>query len=237
MASTLTIGAIKTEIRSIFGGRTDLDSRLNGIIDLAQDAIARLKDFDELRARTTIDTAITANAFNDKFINIATLGRLRKIYSIRLYANNTLSRKLRRLNPKRWDEMLPKPEYYSRRTPTHYIIWKKTELELFPVPDIVYTMHFRYSVWPAAASVLGDGGNSVLENMDSAIIFYASSYIATTLGDLQKSQSLYSQFSANIKDVLDEEVQDFDTFQAVHGSEADPGYGRGYDDPFVREMP
>ena len=72
--SVLTIAQIKSEIRVILGGRTDGDSRLNGVINMSNQRLSRLYDFDELRGRATLTTVVTANAADDKYISLATLG-------------------------------------------------------------------------------------------------------------------------------------------------------------------
>src|SRR5687768_2599191 len=182
MPSELTVAQYKTEIRSAFGNRTDLDGRLSIVLGLAQKMLARMHDFDELRLRATISTAVTGSAANDKIISLSTLfpagveAQLRKIYSIRLFASGAQSRKLQKIIPRRWDTLVPEAEFYSRGKPTHYVLWKKNEIELWRVPDAVYTMHFRYLIWPA--TVGADGTTLTLENVDDLLINLACSYLA-----------------------------------------------------------
>lgn len=235
MPSILTVGQFKTELRSAFGNRTDLDARLSIVLGLVQDSLARMHDFDELRQRTTLNTAVTGSAANDKIISITTLGRYRKIYDIRLYATNTLDRKLRKIMPRRWDSIVPKAEYYSRRAPEVYTIWKKDEIEVWPVPDAVYTMHFRYTIWPAAVGA--DGTTLTLENVDDLIILLGCSYIALSLGHLQRSNDFYRAFANKAADALQEDIEDYDTFMSVHGNELRGALSLGYNDPFQRTMP
>ncbi len=241
MPSNLTVDQLKTEIRSAFGGRTDFDTRLDIILGLAQRMLARMHDFDELRGRATINTAVTGNAANDKIIALTTLylgglsQTLRKIYDIRLFATGGQSRKLTKIMPRRWDKLVPESEYYSRGKPTHYVQWKRDEIELWRVPDAVYTMHFRYFNWPAA---IGAGGTFLtLENVDDLLINLACSYLALSVGHLSRSNDFYRAFANGAAEALKEDIEDYDTHMAVYGQEIGVSINRGYDDPFLRSMP
>lgn len=241
MPSNLTVGEFKTEIRGAFGGRTDLDSRLNVVLGLAQRMLARMHDFDELRGRATINTAVTGSAANDKIVALTPLylgglsQTLRKIYSIRLFAAGAQSRKLKKIIPRRWDTLVPEPEFYARGKPSHYVQWKKDEIELWKVPDAVYTMHFRYLNWPAAIGA--DGTFLTLENVDDLIISLSCSYVALSAGHLQRSNEFYRAFANGARDAFREDIEDYDTHMAVHGTEVTGSISRGYDDPFQRSMP
>lgn len=232
--SILTLSQIKAEITTILGERADAASRMNNVINMAQIRLARLHDFDELRARTTISTVVTADPAVDKIISLSTLGRFRKIYSIRLFATGQRSRKLEKVLSKRWDEIIPEPEYYARGVPTHYIMWGKDEMELWRVPDIVYVMHFRYSRWPNVATDADNGNTIDLENVDDLIIHLSASYLALSFGNVEKSNDLYSIYRALAREAIGEDDEDFD----LHMSAVRPtiGTSRGYDDPFVRSM-
>lgn len=235
MPSTLTVDQFKTEIRSAFGNRIDLDARLSIVLAIAQDSLARMHDFDELRQRTVINTVVTGSAAADKIIDITTLGRYRTIYDIRLFATNHIDRKLRKILPRRWDDIVPKAEYYSRGTPSIYMVWKKNEIELWRVPDVVYPMHFRYTIWPA---VIGAGGTTLtLENVDDLIILLSCSYLALSLGHLSRSNDFYRAFANKAADALQEDIDDYDTHMAVHGNEVSHVGTLGYNDPFQRSMP
>lgn len=241
MPSNLTVGEFKTEIRAAFGGRTDFDSRLAIILGMSERMLARMHDFDELRGRATINTAVTGSAANDKIIALTSLylgglsQTLRKIYDIRLFATGNQSRKLKKVLPRRWDTLVPENEAYSRGKPTHYVQWKKTEIELWRVPDAAYTMHFRYTNWPAAVGA--DGTFLTLENIDDLIILLACSYVALSAGHLQRSNEFYRAFANKALDALQEDVEDYDTHMAIHGTEISGTINRGYDDPFVKRMP
>lgn len=235
--SILTVTQLKAEIRTAMGGRTDADTRLNNVLNLSSLRLARLHDFDELRGLTTINTAITANPADDKIISLASLNRFRKIYSIRLYANNNLSRKLTKRLPKWWDEVIPEPEYYSRGTPSDYIMWGKDQMELWKVPDIVYTMHFRFSRWPTLVDDTNQGSPIDLENVDDLIIHLSLSYLFLSFGNIEKANEYFRIYAALAKEALDEDEEDFDIRMLSHDQARLGGtLTRGYNDPFVRSI-
>lgn len=232
--TVLTVDQIKAEIRVAMGGRTDADSRLDSVLNLSQMRLARLHDFDELRGLTTLTTPITASAAADKVISLAPIGRYRKIYSMRLYADNNLSRKLVKRLPKWWDDVIPEPEYYARGTPTDFIMWGKDQIELWKVPDIEYTIHVRYSRWPTI--ITDDGGDFLdLENVDDLLIHLSASYLYMGFGNVEKSNEYFKIYAALAKEAIGEEEEDFDTNLLSH-DQARFNRTRGFDDPFVRRI-
>lgn len=143
----LTLSELKDEVRHNLGNRTDLDTRLTRFLNLAQQRIARVKDFEELRQITNNTFVITANPTTDKKISFT---NLREIYSFRVLADSE-SVKLRQVSIRQWDKAIPKPEYYSRGTPSHYTIWKRVA-ELWKVPSQAYPYEVRWTAWPTAFS-------------------------------------------------------------------------------------
>jgi hypothetical protein len=235
--STLTLTQIKTEIKAHLGNRDDLDSRLESVIDLSQLRVARLRDFDELRVRDSVTCVVTSDAEADKIISFPTLtnARIRKVYSMRLLdsTNAQMARRLKKVLTSHWDTVIPEPEYYSRRTPTHYTTWENNQFELWPVPDEAYTIAIRCSRWPKAASVTGDGANLDLQNMDDLIINLSVSYLHHSLNRNDKAREFYGIYRGLAKEALDVEDDDFDLVMSAISND-NLGSTRGYDDPFVR---
>ena len=233
--SILTLAEIKTEIKSSLGERTDLDSRLDNIIDLSQLRIARLHDFDELRMKAETTTSVTSDAETDKVISFPTItdSRIRKIYSIRRKASGQMQAgKLRRVLTKNWDKEIPEPEYYSRGYPTHYSWYQNNEFELWRVPDDTYTLVIRLSRWPYQVVTTGEGNPIDLENVDDLVINLSLSYAFHSLGRNDKAREFFGIYRALAKEALIEDTTDLD--QAMAGMSADKLRGsRGYDDPFV----
>jgi hypothetical protein len=231
MASVLTKGMVKTEIRACLGGRTDFDSRMDNVLRLAMMTIARMHEFDELRYLATYATANTGNAAADQQVSLVQgLNRIRKIYTVRLFSG-TESRKLVKLNPRRFDQLLPKADVYSRGKPTHYCIYNKSIMELWRVPDAVYTLSIRLSLYPEFPT--DDSQTFVFDNAEDLIIFLSASYLALTAGNVARSNELYKSFASAAVQVFKEEVEDFDTHMAVHGTEIQGSVSNPWSDPFV----
>lgn len=239
--SLLTLADIKTEITRGLGGRDDLDTRMDNIIDLMQLRLARLKDFDELRQIASVDAVITSNAEDDKVITFPTLSdaRIRKIYSLRRFApaDETLAGRLTKVLPSKWDSVIPEPEFWSRGWPTHYTVWENNKFELWKVPDIVYTFKIRLSRWPKKVSVTGEGNPIDLENVDDLIIHLALSYAYWSLGRTDRAKDFFGIYRGLAKDALIEDDTDIDEVMAGVKVPSDAFQGsKGYDDPFVRSM-
>ena len=236
--SLLTLTELKAEIKAGLGNRTDLDIRMDSIVDLAQLRLARLKDFDELRQIETATAAITATAADDKVITFPTLtnARIRKIYSLRRFApaDETLTGKLQRVLTHKWDEVMPEPEYWARGWPTHYTVWENNKFELWKVPDIAYTFQIRLSRWPKKVSVTGAGNPIDLENVDDLIIHLCLSYAYWTLGRTDRARDFYGIYRGLAKDALIEDATDLDQAMAGVKMPQDSFQGSdGVDDPFV----
>jgi hypothetical protein len=236
--SILTLAEIKTEIKRGLGGRADLDNRMDNIVDLSQLRIARLHDFDELRMRETATTVVTADEEADKVISFPTLTntRIRKIYSIRRkVSGQLLAGKLIRVLTKKWDRVIPEPEYYSRGYPTHYTWYQNNEFELWRVPDAAYTLVIRLSRWPYQVATTGEGNPIDLENVDDLVINLSLSYAFHSLGRSDKAREFFGIYRAMAAEALIEDTTDLD--QAMAGmSMSGISASRGYDDPFVESI-
>lgn len=236
--SILTLAEIKTEIKQGLGGRADLDTRMDNIIDMAQLRIARLHDFDELRMKTEFTNSITADAETDKVISFPSLAntRIRKVFSLRRKVSGSLlAGKLKRISAKKWDEVIPEPEYYSRGYPTHYMWYANSEFELWRVPDVAYTFVLRVSRWPYQVSVTGEGNPIDLENVDDLVINLCLSYCFHSLGRNDKAREFYGIYKGLAKEALIEDTTDLD--QAMAGmSRSGISASSGYDDPFVHSI-
>lgn len=236
--SILTLSEIKTEIKTSLGNRSDLDSRLSNIVDLSQLRIARLHDFDELRMKTSVNTAVTSDPEADKVISFPTLAntRIRKIYSLRRMSTGVdMPGKLRRVSSRKWDKVIPEPEYYARGRPTHYSWYANNEFELWRVPDAVYELVIRLSRWPYQVATTGEGSPIDLENVDDLVINLSLSYSFHSLGRNDKAREFFGIYRALAKEALIEDTTDLDEAMAGMNRDAIAGT-RGYDDPFVHSI-
>jgi hypothetical protein len=141
----LTLAQLEDEITRSLGNRTDMSTRLSRFLNLAQQRLARVKDFEEMRQIENGTFAITSNPTVDKKLSFA---NVREVYSFRvLDLIGGEARKLKQVSPRLWDKTIPEPEYFARDIPTHYTIWAFVA-EMWPVPDIAYAYEARYTAWP-----------------------------------------------------------------------------------------
>lgn len=173
----LTFTELQDEVRFSLGGRTDLDSRLGRAINMAQQRLAKIHDFDEFEINSTSTISNTGNT-SDKYI---TLPLKREIYSL-VVMDGTKSHKLVQRTAQWWDRLITTPEYFSRDMPHSYTVWNNT-IEMFPMPDADYTLRLRWTKWPADLS----SGSSTSEFLrkDEILIELALVYIFRTLGKEQ----------------------------------------------------
>lgn len=193
---TLTFLELQDEVRASLGGRTELDSRLPRIINLAQQRLARIHDFDEMEV-LSIGTIYNTGNDSDKYL---TLPNKREVYSLVL-VDGANSRKLIQRTPQFWDKRLPLPEYWARDRLQDYVVWSNT-IEVWPLPNADYTLRLRWSKWPTDLS--SDSDVSEFLQKDEILIELALLYIFRSLGkeeDANKHavmlQSLLAEATAN----------------------------------------
>lgn len=170
----LTFTQLQDEVRFSLGGRTDLDSRLGRVLNMAQQRLARMHDFDEFEIISTSPISNTRNN-SDKYI---TLPLKREIYSLVLL-NSTSSTKMIQRTPQWWDRIITAPEYFSRGVPHSYNVWNNT-IELFPLPDTTYTLRLRWTKWPTDMSAGADVSDFLRK--DEILIELTLVYLFRSLG-------------------------------------------------------
>lgn len=223
---TLTYTELQDEVRSGLGERTNLDSRLGRVINLAQQRLARMHDFDEMKIISTTTIQNTASD-NDKYL---TLPSVREVYSMVLLDGSN-SRKIQQKSSRYWDTLIPKPEYWTRNRPVNYTIWGSSTVELWPLPNITYTLRMRWSKWPATLSI-GTETSEFLEK-DEILIELALSYIFRSLGkedDAAKHETFAKKLLGEAE-TMDSQMPDLDItpLTGLAPARADP-----WTDPFYR---
>ncbi len=227
----LTKAEIKTELRGNLSNRTDLDSRLDIMIDLAQTRIARVHDFNELHILRTSDVL----TLGDKFFTLPTDDEIRQMYSVRIISGDGRSRKLIKVLARSWDKKIPEPEFYATGYPSHYTMWERTKIEVWRVPDVAYTMHLRYSKWPTRISILSDSTALDFDRMDDIVIQLATSLAQHSIGRREKAKEAFGIYSGMLREATQQEDTDFDLAMAGEGENAISA-SAGYNDPFVRSI-
>lgn len=224
---TLTFTELKDEVRAGLSNRTDLDTRLGRFLNLAQQRLARLHDFDEMESRTTLALPYTG-ADSDKIITIPSL---RELYSLRIISGAD-SRKLKQISNKTFDRQHPYPEYVARNWPHSYILWGNS-IEVYPLPHQAMTAYLRYTKWPTDLSAAN--GVSEFNQKDDVLIELALAYAFWSLGKEGEAQKHEAQAMRLLgeADSHDREKPDLD----IAASNAPVGVAPSTEpwrDPFVR---
>lgn len=226
---TLTFTELQDEVRAGLGGRTELDTRLGRFLNLAQQRLARLHDFDEMETKSTVALTFTG-ASTDGDITLPTL---RELYSI-IVEDDSHSRKLVQKSPRWWDKMIPLPSYNSRDIPQLYTIWNNT-VSAWPLPEKTYTsVKLRWTKWPTDLSV--GATPSEFNQKDELLIELAVSYAYRSLGNPEEAakheavaKRLFSE-----SDQIDRDKPDLEQVgDAREGPQGPTDYHR---DPFVRSI-
>lgn len=107
--------------------------------------ICRAQDFDELK--TVNKSMVTADGTSEYVIGTNwVLTRVKDILSIKLI-DTTNSRKLEYRTPTEMDELVPYPTQVGEQRSYSYTQRGNT-IELFPIPDAIYTIHVYHTQWP-----------------------------------------------------------------------------------------
>lgn len=225
---TLTFKELQDEVRFGLGGRTDQDARLPRIINLAQQRLARIHDFDEMETLSTVEVNNTSNV-TDK---ILTLPAKREVFSI-ILLDGANSAKLVQRTQRFWDRKLPMPEYWTRNRPQEYVLWGDTA-EIWPMPNATYTLRIRWSKWPTDLITLTS--TSEFKQKDEILIELALVYFFNSLGKEEES----AKHNSILRQLLSECINNDDTKPDIdivpeanvyHSSISEP-----WRDPFVKDV-
>lgn len=177
MAGDLTRNQMTTEVCDIVGKRvtatapsaTTLKSRVETYyMNWAQRRIARAHNFHELNTRKE-DAATVASTKRYPMItgsNNLGLTRPKDISSI-ILIDGSSSYPLRRWDARKFTKRIPRPENYAESRPRIYTRFGMN-LDLFYIPDAVYTLHILYPQWPTPLT--GDSQTSDFNDKDELII-------------------------------------------------------------------
>ena len=140
-----TVG--KSETGTAVSGAT-WQSRVRTFLNWAQKRLARAHNFHELNTYTESAATVASTKRYPMATGSNNLGLVRPkdILSIRL-VDSANSRKLDRWAYRKFDWKFPRPENYSEARPSVYVR-HGNDIELFRIPNAVYTLHIRYAQWP-----------------------------------------------------------------------------------------
>jgi len=153
------------------------NSRITTFIDWAQQRVANVHTFEEMRTSDTFltTTSVTNYTFPD---------RMKDIYSITVQDEGN-SRKLIYVHPRNFDSLIPRPATYSEGLPSWYVDYG-TRFELFAIPNSEYTCNRRYSEYPQ--SLTNDNMASDLLNKDALLVAGATAFGFWALREIEDAE-------------------------------------------------
>lgn len=230
---TLSLADLKTEIKAGLGNRTDLDSRLTRFLNLAQQRLARLHDFDEME-KISLSTFPYTNTPADKYMS---LPGIREVYSFKLI-DAQQSRKLRQVEPRMWNTVIPAPQSFTRYKPTHYTVWANT-IVLYPLANAAgIPCELWWTKWPTDFSDSDLNATSDYLQKDEILIELALVYAYNSLAKVDDAQSHWQRAMPLIGEALHTDMSkpDLDIRPGPSLDEALQLPGEYWNDPFIRSV-
>lgn len=227
---TLTLSDFRDEVSAALGNRNDLtNSRIDRILNMSQERIARRYRFDDLIEEQQFDIASN---------EVALPSDVHKIYhlSIRDKADTSAyTTDLVRVPKKTILQLHQMKSTPDQRRPTVYARYGNT-LRIYASPDVTYLAEIVYSKYPTALS--GDGDTSDFDLLDDAIIALAVSWLFSSYGNPDEATRWFRIFQNSMKDAVLEENENPD-LSIDYGTTpmSDIGAPRYYEDPFAKTVP
>jgi hypothetical protein len=236
LMTALTNVQLQTEIHRNHANRGDFTvgagSILETYLNFAQDRLARLFRFDELKKYSKNSLSFTGDVDVDRFLPLPT--DFRAGYSLALQ-DDTSSHRVTYISPQKWDQLIPRVEERARRAPVHFTLFGLSNLEFWPLPDEPYEVRFRWEKWPTNLTT----ANQVTEfiRKDDLLIDLGTSIAYLSKGNTEKSLEFFKVFSAKINTIIEDAKHDAQK-EIVPEFELSSGINTEYWlDPFVRFNP
>ena len=205
---SMTRDQIVTEICDSVGKRVSassisgatLQDRVRTYLNWAQKRIARFYSFHELDILLITATTIADVKRYPLTTGTNSLGltRPKDISSLRLI-DGAYSHKIVRWSTRKFDTKYPYPEQYSTARPNIYIR-DGNYLELFKVPDAVYTLHIRYPQW--AVDFTSGTQTSSFENKDQLLVTAGTFETYFALEEYNDAKIWYARFLGQLTDAV-----------------------------------
>ncbi len=234
---TLNLTALIAEVQRHHANRSDLTDQI--VIDklnLVQERLARLWEWEELDNGEEVTITITSTAKDDKTITL--VNTYRDIYSVRIITGSTAgrSRKLEYITKRSFDSLFPEPEFDARSTPTIYTVWQD-KLELYRVPDVADTLVIRGIKWPDTFSSGVGGDKSNFDRKDDILIYWTVSMIWDSLGEYERATRFFAIANSMIESAKDEQETKPDLEIKPIFESGNPGtLGSYWLDPFIKQV-
>ncbi len=174
-------GEVRENIKRTISGVSDI--RINRWLNWSKDYIADLHTYEEMRkADNTLRTADGDNT-------LSWPTRMKDLYSLKL-VDGSNSRKLTYVNPRHFDDVIPRSATYSENRPAWYVDYG-SNFELFPIPNAIYNMTARFSQYPIDFAT--DASECELLRKDALITAVATVFGFWTLREVEDAAYWGSQ--------------------------------------------
>ncbi len=222
----LTLAELKTGVRDHFSGRTDKDTRLTQLLNIAQIRLVRDHDFEEMKGQTTLEPAFTGTLATDKFIAIPST--VKEIFSVAVIddsAGYPVTQKAGRTFAKE----IPYNEEWSTNRPRICRRWGLSNLEVWPIPDQAYVYPYLYSSWPTDLS--SESGVSDISKKDDLLILLTAMWLAVEIDRPDRANYLFAIFQNEYKNAVREDEKKPDLEIAGYRAGVG-GHGEYWKQPF-----
>ena len=203
---------------------TTLEARVVYYLNWGQKRIARHYSFQELDVLKTNSATVTDVKRYPIVSGTNTLGLVRPkdIQSIKLVDSEN-SRKLDRWSYRKFDRYYPRPENFVSARPRLYVRHGNW-VELFRIPNAVYTLHIRYPQWPL--DLTSANQTSDYENKDELLVTVGILETYLALEEYEDVTVWWAKFKGMLTDAVHVEG-DVDWEPEAEPFGARPGYGSG----------
>lgn len=229
---TLTLADLRDEVSSALGNRNDLaNTRIDRILNMSQERIARRYRFDDLITTDTID--IDSNEVE--------LGSdIHKIYHLSIRDKSDTSGPTTDLVSVPKSTLLQLHQMKSspdKRRPTIYTRYGQ-KLRVYAYPETTYLGEIVYSKYPTPFSDDDTDATSDFDLLDDALISLTVSWFYASYGNPDEATRWFRIFQNSMKDAVLEENEHPDmSIDAATSPHGDIGAPRYYEDPFAKTVP
>lgn len=243
---TLTLAEMQEEFLADLGNRSELTAaKQTRVLNLAQERLARLRDWQEMRVTVNSTLAYTGVPATDMFLPLPDASPyIREIYSV-LLKDGTQTRKMRRILPRLWDKVIRDATANNfTNHPSIYTIWDwsvaTAKAEIYPLPNQAYPIQWRITRWPVA--LVNSSDKSQFRFKDELIVKLATIYQLNQLGKEDESLKHQKLFRDLFVEALSTDSEDPDVeipsgLEQVGSVTMDPWSPNYWQDPFQKEMP
>lgn len=204
----LTYTQLDSELVAAHGNRDDISAARRLIaINLAQVRIARIYDWNELQEIVTGTIGNNSDPALDKFAAVP--DNLRKIYSFKVVDTSStyISRKLKWIPQRQWDQNIPETEAWTTDIPVIYTIWAN-RFEFWKIPSSQLNYEIRASFWPSEFSLSYPDATSDLEQKDDMIIALACSWLHLTNRETEEANNWWKIYREMADAATGQEIEE-----------------------------